>query len=61
MVKFTVKCSKGTYIRSLCYDIGEKLKCGGTMWNLERTQTGSFNISNSVKLEQLNSDNISVT
>lgn len=58
IVKFTVKCSKGTYIRSLCYDIGEKLKCGGTMWNLERTQTGSFSISNSVELEQLNVDNI---
>ncbi|MCH5138903.1 tRNA pseudouridine(55) synthase TruB [Clostridiaceae bacterium UIB06] len=57
-VQFTVKCSKGTYIRSLCYDIGEKLKCGGTMWNLERTQTGSFSILNSVKLEQLNADNI---
>lgn len=57
-VQFTVKCSKGTYIRSLCYDIGEKLKCGGTMWNLERTQTGSFSISNSVKLEELNVDNI---
>lgn len=58
IVKFTVKCSKGTYIRSLCYDIGEKLKCGGTMWNLERTQTGSFSISNSVELEQLNVDNM---
>lgn len=58
IIQFTVKCSKGTYIRSLCYDIGEKLKCGGTMWNLERTQTGSFSISNSVNLEQLNSDNI---
>jgi len=58
IVQFIVKCSKGTYIRSLCYDIGEKLKCGGTMWNLERTQTGSFSISNSVKLEELNVDNI---
>lgn len=58
IVQFTVKCSKGTYIRSLCYDIGEKLKCGGTMWNLKRTQTGSFSISNSVELEQLNVDNI---
>lgn len=59
IVQFTVKCSKGTYIRSLCYDIGEKLNCGGTMWNLQRTQTGSFSISSSVELEQLNSDNIS--
>lgn len=57
-VNFLVKCSKGTYIRSLCYDIGEKLKCGGTMWNLQRVQTGSFSISNSIELDQLNSDNI---
>lgn len=58
VVHFIVKCSKGTYIRSLCYDIGEKLKCGGTMWNLKRTQTGSFNILNSIELDQLNVDNI---
>lgn len=57
-INFLVKCSKGTYIRSLCYDIGEKLKCGGTMWNLQRVQTGSFNISNSIELEDLNNDNI---
>lgn len=57
-VIFEVKCSKGTYIRSLCYDIGEKLKCGGTMWNLQRTQTGAFNILNSVELSELNSDNV---
>lgn len=57
-VIFNVKCSKGTYIRSLCYDIGEKLKCGGAMWNLQRVQTGTFNILDSVELENLNSDNI---
>jgi tRNA pseudouridine55 synthase len=57
-VAFEVKCSKGTYIRSLCYDIGEKLQCGGTMWNLERTETGSFNIQDSVNLEKLNTENI---
>ncbi len=57
-VSFTVKCSKGTYIRSLCYDIGQKLNCGGTMWALERQQSGFFNCANSVKLEELNPDNI---
>lgn len=57
-VIFEVKCSKGTYIRSLCYDIGEKLKCGGAMWNLQRTETGTFNILNSVGLDVLTSDNI---
>lgn len=57
-ILFDVTCSKGTYIRSLCYDIGEKLGCGGTMWNLERIQTGVFNIKNSVPLEKLNSENV---
>lgn len=57
-ITFEVKCSKGTYIRSLCYDIGEKLECGGAMWNLQRIQTGTFNILDSVELEELNSDNI---
>ena len=57
-VSFIVKCSKGTYIRSLCYDIGEKLKCGGAMWALERTQTSIFKLENSVHLEALTEDNI---
>jgi len=57
-VTFTVNCSKGTYIRSLCYDIGLRLNCGATMWNLERIQTGNFSIENSVKLDELNLDNI---
>jgi len=55
---FNVRCSKGTYIRSLCYDIGEKLNCGGTMWDLVRISSGIFSIENSVKLEDLNEDNI---
>jgi tRNA pseudouridine55 synthase len=57
-VSFIVKCSKGTYIRSLCYDIGEKLKCGGAMWALERIKTSIFEMENSVKLEDLTEDNI---
>lgn len=57
-VTFMVKCSKGTYIRSLCYDIGEKLKCGGSMWNLERVETGNFSIKDSVKLNELTKENI---
>ena len=40
VVKFRVECSKGTYIRSLCADIGEKLCCGGTMQSLVRTRVG---------------------
>lgn len=57
-VKFKVECSKGTYIRSLCYDIGKLLKCGATMWELERTQTGSFIKENSIELPDLSSENI---
>ena len=55
-----INCSKGTYIRSLCHDIGEKLKCGGVMSALERTHTGNFDISDSYSpeyLEQYKKDN----
>ena len=41
-VSMTVSCSKGTYIRTLCHDIGEKLGCGGCMEQLLRTQVGPF-------------------
>lgn len=58
LVTFQVSCSKGTYIRSLCNDIGDKLGVGGTMWSLERIQTGAFNISNSVMLDNLTTDNV---
>lgn len=57
-VFMNVHCSKGTYIRSLCYDIGEKLGCGGTMWNLERISTGGFNKDESMPLSDLTEENI---
>lgn len=57
-VEFKVNCSKGTYIRSLCYDIGNKLGMGATMWELERTKTGNFSIENSINLEDINEENI---
>jgi len=40
--KMRVHCSKGTYIRSICYDLGEKLGCGAAMSGLERNKTGIF-------------------
>ncbi|MFL0268278.1 tRNA pseudouridine(55) synthase TruB [Candidatus Clostridium radicumherbarum] len=58
LIRFKVTCSKGTYIRSLCNDIGDKLGIGGTMWNLERIQTGQFKKVNSHALEELNSENL---
>lgn len=53
LITIKVRCSKGTYIRSLCSDIGEKLGVGAIMTNLIRTETGNFNIENSIKLEYL--------
>ena len=48
-----VRCSSGTYIRTLCADIGEKLGCGAHMTALERTSVGRFRIEDSVTLEEL--------
>ena len=49
-VHMKVHCSKGTYIRTLCHDIGEKLGCGGCMESLIRTRSGIFEIKESVTL-----------
>ncbi|KOR26848.1 tRNA pseudouridine(55) synthase TruB [Clostridium sp. FAM 1755] len=57
-VIFDVKCSKGTYIRSLCFDIGKDLGCGAAMWNLQRLEASPFNIKEAIKLEDLNEENI---
>ena len=56
--KIAVDCSKGTYIRSLCRDIGEVLGCGATMTALHRTTTGGFDVKNAVELEALTRENI---
>jgi tRNA pseudouridine55 synthase len=48
-----VRCSKGTYIRTLCNDIGERLGCGGTMAHLTRTAVGSFHLDTAVTLDQV--------
>ncbi len=53
IVKIRVACSKGTYIRTLCADIGEKLGCGGTMKSLKRTRVGNFLLEKAVTLSQL--------
>ena len=50
---FYVKCSKGTYVRSICHDIGEYLGCGGHMSFLLRTSSGRFNLENAITLEEL--------
>lgn len=48
-----VDCSKGTYIRTLCQDIGEALGCGAHMAGLTRTRSGQFQIENSITLEEV--------
>lgn len=48
-----VKCSKGTYIRTLCHDIGQVLSCGAVMTSLVRTRVGSFSIEEAKTLSEL--------
>ena len=52
-VALTVSCSKGTYIRTLCHDIGEKLGCGGCMESLLRTRVGAFAQEESLRLSEI--------
>lgn len=53
VVKLRVACSKGTYIRTLCFDIGERLGCGGTMRSLVRTRAAGFTLDKAVTLGEL--------
>ena len=55
IAQILVECSKGTYIRSIAYDIGQKLGCGGHLIALQRTKAGMFNIENSIHLENIKS------
>lgn len=48
-----VRCSKGTYIRTLCHDIGQALGCGGCMSALRRTKAGSFSLSQSLSMDKI--------
>lgn len=52
-VKMQVSCSKGTYIRTLCHDIGEKLGCGACMEELVRTKVSRFTLGESLRLEEI--------
>ncbi|MCR4586424.1 MAG: tRNA pseudouridine(55) synthase TruB [Lachnospiraceae bacterium] len=53
LVTMKVNCGSGTYIRSLCRDIGEKLGCGAAMKSLLRTESGSFGIKEALKLDEI--------
>lgn len=51
--KIRVGCSKGTYIRTLCHDIGQKLGCGAVMTSLKRTKSGSFGLEEAYRLSEI--------
>ena len=57
-IQFEVSCSKGTYIRSLCEDIAERIGTVGYMKGLQRTRVGTFTIEQSVLVEDLNKENV---
>ena len=52
-VRMSVHCSKGTYIRTLCHDVGQKLGCGGCMDKLLRTKVGVFELADTLKLTEI--------
>ena len=52
-VRMEVTCSKGTYIRTLCHDIGEKLGCGGCMESLLRTRVERFGVAESLRISEV--------
>ncbi len=53
VVRFHVVCSKGTYVRTLADDVGERLGCGGHLGDLRRTRSGEFTLAEAVRLENL--------
>ena len=53
LVRMEVTCSKGTYIRTLCHDIGEKLGCHGCMEQLIRTRVGQFDRNGAHTLDEI--------
>ena len=53
VVSFEVACSKGTYVRTLCADIGGKLGCGAALKSLRRTKSGDFSVENAHRLDDI--------
>lgn len=51
---FTVNCTSGTYVRSLCHDIGQDIGCGGILASLRRTAIGAHHVDNATPLDDLN-------
>ncbi len=57
-VEFFMSCSKGTYVRQLAEDVGDVLGCGACICQIERTKVGPYEISQAVRLENLNESHI---
>ncbi len=55
--RFRVRCSSGTYVRTLAHDIGQELGCGAYLDELRRTAIGDWKVNDAVKLEELNPEN----
>ncbi len=51
--RFRVHCTKGTYVRSLAHELGQRLECGAHLSALHRTQSGEFNVTDATRLEDL--------
>lgn len=49
---FSITCTKGTYVRSIAHDLGQKLGCGAHLHSLRRTQSGSFNVTDALPLDE---------
>lgn len=56
-LQLKIKCSKGTYIRSIAHDLGQKLGVGGYLTYLKRTKIGAFDVNNATKITDINQDN----
>jgi tRNA pseudouridine55 synthase len=52
-IRFRVACTKGTYVRTLCSDIGDLLGCGAHLYELRRTQSGNFQVNDAHSLEEI--------
>jgi tRNA pseudouridine55 synthase len=58
LINFEVECSSGTYIRTLCDDIGQKIGCGAYLNSLIRIRSGAFHVSDSHKLQDITRENL---
>jgi tRNA pseudouridine55 synthase len=53
LAKFRLACTKGTYVRTVAHDLGQKLGCGAHLTTLRRTDSGKFSVADALPLEQI--------